>query len=59
MQLGARAGSPVLRQVVLWGMNAGLLVFVIGLASASTLDRAFASGSQLPEPDGAAHSDDR
>jgi hypothetical protein len=33
MLLGARAGSPVLRQVVQWGMNAGLLVFVIGLVT--------------------------
>jgi hypothetical protein len=31
--LGARAASPILRQVALWGMNAGLLVFVIGLVS--------------------------
>jgi hypothetical protein len=35
--LGARAGSPLLRQVVQWGMNAGLLVFVIGLASGTQL----------------------
>ena len=31
--LGVRAGSPVLRQVVQWGMNAGLLVFVVGLVT--------------------------
>lgn len=31
--LGVRAGSPMLRQVVQWGMNAGLLVFVIGLVT--------------------------
>jgi hypothetical protein len=31
--LGARAGSPAVRQVVQWGMNAGLLVFVIGLVT--------------------------
>jgi hypothetical protein len=32
---GARAGSPALRQVVLWGMNGGLLVFVFGLVSST------------------------
>jgi hypothetical protein len=31
--LGVRAGSTLLRQVVQWGMNAGLLVFVIGLVT--------------------------
>lgn len=33
MLLGTNAGSPVLRHVVMWGMNAGLAVFVIGLVS--------------------------
>jgi hypothetical protein len=33
--LGVRAGSPMLRQVVQWGMNAGLLVFVIGLVTST------------------------
>jgi hypothetical protein len=35
--LGARAGNALVRQAVLWGMNAGLLVFVIGLVSGTTI----------------------
>ena len=31
--LAARALSPVVHAIVQWGMNAGLLVFVIGLVS--------------------------
>lgn len=29
--LGAAAGSTLIRQLVFWGMNLGLLVFVVGL----------------------------
>ncbi len=33
--LGAAAGNVVLRQLVFWGMNAGLAVFVVGLIAAN------------------------
>jgi hypothetical protein len=33
--LGAAAGSSLLRQLAFWGQNTGLVVFVIGLASAT------------------------
>ena len=35
--LGVRAGSAPARQVVFWGMNAGLAVFVVGLIGGTVI----------------------